>query len=215
MLGRLRRAVILYIVKSAERGDRWAQWIARRETRKMLSEMPKQSPIVTGAFRIPDPNRALPDDDDDDDTFGEEALVSLPMRTVTAADLTGQTVHDMSTMIGSYGMGSYGFFGLMLDTGWMIIPLTDAVEWLTLDGRRLAGELDAWIVEGDDRALLARLQGAVITQADLERAGLTLRFDNGAVLAVTGPGRGSERAFLPEDNLAAALILSPSGEVYL
>ncbi|MBY6163950.1 hypothetical protein KUV73_23920 [Mameliella alba] len=223
MIARLHRHLIQTVMRAADRGQPLARWIVERETRRAYSEIPIPSPIVRGQFLIPDLSQ--PFGDDDDDFMGDPLRVPLEPRPVLAETVVGQRVEDLSCMLGSYGAGGYGFFGLMLGDGWLILPIIGAAEWLMLDDRILESPVDrdAWIKEGDDSALLRRLTGSRITEADFRRHGLTLKFDNGAVLRIDDapssraplPENGKPRAFPADDNLAEAIFLSPSGELYL
>ncbi len=226
MLNRLVGALSLYVSRAADRGNPLAQRLVARALRQAYDAIPQSSPIARGEFLIPDPDRAPLDDDEDDDS-GPEGCVPLVPAPVTEADLVGQTVEDLATSLGSYGLGGYGFFGLLLADRWLIVPIHNAPQWIALDGRMLedlTGVVpDPWIRNGDDRALIRRLRGARITSATLSAKGMALRFDNGAGLRIDDdpktrpvlPGNGRLRAFLPEDNLQDALFFSPSGEIYL
>jgi len=225
MLARLRRTLLVSIVNAAKRGQPLARSLVARETRKAYEAIPQTSPIVQGQFLIPDPSAPAIYDEDEDMEIAQR--VALRPEPVTANALEGLVVQDVSTTLGSYGMGSYFFFGMLLEDRWMVIPITSAAQWIALDGRiveDLTGETsDPWIKEGDDRALIKRLRGARITLAEIGQKSFRFVFDNGGTLALSEdpddrpryPGNGRARAFMPRDNLQDALFFSPSGELYL
>lgn len=224
VLPRMRGALARRIVDAAARGNRLACWLRDREMRAVVDRLPSQSPIVRGDFLTPDPARPLPEDRQGG-LHGDFELVPLDRRPVTAADLDGEVVANVMTSLGHYGMGSCGFFGLDLGPVWFIVPIHLAATWIALDGRILENSdpsSDAgWIRGGDDSPLLARLVGARVTAAHLDRHALAITFDNGARLAIDpDPNRRPIlarnqrlRAFLPEDDLSAEVFLSPTPEI--
>ena len=79
-----------------------------------------------------------------------------------------------------------------------------------------------WVTQGDDSAMVARLAGACLRSARLEPQALRLVFDNDAVLEIERDpasrpvmaGTRHPRAFLDGDDLAVALFLSPSADIF-
>ncbi len=213
--------ISVIVSNAAKRGNPLAQKLVANELRSFYGAM-AVSPIVPGEFRIPDPNG----DPDDEDDFG---TIPLAPSLVDPNTLIGARVSDASVSLGFYGMGSCEFFGLDLPQGWLILPIRGAGSWLHLDGRIVQdegyekGEPRPWIVDADDRAFLERLQGAVITQAEVGPVSLSLSFDNGAQLCLEAdpttrpvqPGLEAPRAFAQGDDLAGAVFLSPSGLIYI
>ncbi len=221
MLEFIKGKISVLVSNAAKRGNPLAQKLVANELRRFYGSM-AVSPIVPGAFRIPDPDG----DPDDEDDFATVPLDPVP---VDPDRLIGERVSDASVSLGFYGMGSCEFFGLELPQGWLILPIRGAGGWLHLDGRIVqdesydTGEPRPWIVDADDRAFLERMQGAVITQADLGPISLVLEFDNGARLCLEAdpatrpnqPGLDTPRAFAEGDDLADAVFLSPSGLIYV
>ncbi|WP_299925072.1 hypothetical protein [uncultured Pelagimonas sp.] len=221
MLEFIKGKISVLVSNAAKRGNPLAQKLVANELRSFYGSM-AVSPIVPGEFRIPDPSGDL----DDEDDFATVPLTPLP---VDPDRLIGERVSDASVSLGFYGMGSCEFFGLEMAQGWLILPIRGAGGWLHLDGRIVqdesydTGEPRPWIVDADDRAFLERLQGAVITRADLGPISLVLEFDNGARLCLEAdpatrpnqPGVDTPRAFAEGDDLADAVFLSPSGLIYV
>ncbi|MFZ7091687.1 hypothetical protein [Primorskyibacter sp. 2E233] len=229
MFSFLRRKLLLGVKSAAERGNPIAKSLVAREMRQVLDALPPQSPIVRGEYMTPDLSRPLPEEQRNE-IVGEYEMTPLNPAKISPKALIGRRVETVMTNLGSYGMGGYGFFGLSLGEDWLVIPLVGAAEWIELDGRILqdpqaegAGGKTAWIVGGDESALTDRLTGALIRSVDLRRHGLTMSFGNGAVLHIdenpkTRPvqaGSGQLRAFLEHDDLASAVFLSPSAEIYV
>ncbi|MFW2545192.1 hypothetical protein ACN2XU_21405 [Primorskyibacter sp. 2E107] len=226
MFSFLRQKIVLGVVNAAKRGNPVAQRLVARETRAFLRTLPVSSPIVPGPYEIPDLERPL-SEAMQTPLVGEFETKPLPTTRVTPAMLVGRRVEALSTVLGTYGMGGFGWFGLMLDSGvWFVVPIFGASEWIELDRRILeAPGCDggtAWISDGDDEALMARLCGATILGAELQAHSLELRFDNKARLAIEKSSRGraplagtrQPRVFLDGDDLRTAVFFSPSAEIH-
>lgn len=228
MFAKLRRKIILGVMAASNRGNPVAKRVVAKQVRGFLETLPQTSPIVRGHFMIPDLDQPLPEDLQGG-MMGDYEMIALPPCKVTAEALQGRQVKALSCNLGSYGMGGYGFFGLLLDEDWLIVPIHDAATWIELDGRLLEASVGAdgqpgpWITEADDTALIARLAEATITGATLSKHAFDLRFDNGAVLQLAEnpsrrpklPGTGLPRAFFDSDDLADALFFSPLPDVFV
>lgn len=225
---KLRRKIILGVMAAAKRGNPMAKRVVAKQVRGFLETLPQTSPIVRGHYMIPDLDQPLPADLQGG-MMGDYEMVALTAGKVTAEALQGRQVKALSCNLGSYGMGGYGFFGMLLDEEWLIVPIHAAATWIELDGRLLEGSIGSeghpkpWITDADDTALIARLAEATITGATLGKHAFDLRFDNGAVLQVAEdpsqrpklPGTGLPRAFLDSDDLAEALFFSPLPDVFV
>lgn len=222
----LRRTIVRKVVAAADRGNPLARALVRRETRKVYDALPAQSNIVRDDLLIPDLTRPLPAAQQGG-PMGDHELVPLDKHPVRAEHLVGREVHGIATMLGSYGMGSYGFLGVDLGEAWLILPIYNAAEWVCLDGRILQDlRKDAaqpWIVNGDDSALLERVCGGRVTSVRLAAKSFALTLDNGAVLEITEDpakrpgqrGNGKPRVLLPYEDLSQEVFLSPTPEIYI
>ncbi|WP_136439833.1 hypothetical protein [Pacificoceanicola onchidii] len=194
------------------------------ETRKFLETLPAASPIVRGDFQIPDLDRPLPEARQGG-MFGDYELMPLEHQVATAAKICGRRIENMQNNLGSYGMGGYGFFGLDLGGEWLVVPIHLAAMWLVLDGRPFDGpkEKRPWILDGNDQLALERMVGATIINAEFAKDHLKIVLDNEAVISIDADprsrarfeGTGHPRAFLDSDDLASAVFLSPSPEIYV
>lgn len=224
MLSNLKGKVTLAVMSAAKRGNPLAKQLVTQETKRFASTLPDQSPIIAGDYMIPDLNRPLPEDMQGG-MLGDYEMKALDITPIQSTDLKGRKVAAAMISLGSYGVGTHGFFGLLFeDEHWLVVPVHMARSWLSLDGRILEDERDtrAWIKNGDDAAMSDRLMGAEITEAMFAAHALALEFDNGASLRIAkDPAQrpkfpdGAARAFLPTDNLANAVFLSPSGEIFV
>lgn len=223
MFSHIKGKINLAVVNAADKGNPVAKRVVANEMQKFVETLPAQSPLVQEDLMIPDFARPLPEAEQGG-MFGDYELVPLVPKPVSGPDLVGRRVASVMTRLGSYGMGDFGFVGLLFeDEDWLIIPITGAAHWVQVDGRILEpdGEGEGWIIDGDDRALITRLEGREITSATLGRVSLSLRLANGAELSIAEEtsarpvfsATGLPRAFLPEDNLAEAVFLSPTGEL--
>ncbi|MCT4559513.1 MAG: hypothetical protein N4A61_15815 [Pelagimonas sp.] len=221
MLNKVKAYIVTTVKSAADRGNPLAKKLVQGEMRDFISQMPAQSPIIRGPYEIEDLGTPL----DGDDLMGDYALVPLDPVPVTPEALIGRLIAEVSVQLGSYGMGGYGFLGLQLENQWLIVPIFGAGSWVSLDGRMVEAHdssVETWIVDGDDRQFTKRLVGAQIETASLRKHGMKLTLSNGAVLEIADdpttrpafPGDSLLRAFLPEDDLAAALFFSPSGVIY-
>lgn len=206
------------VVAAADRGNPVARWLVRRETRDFYASLAQPSPLYQGEYRL------LPrcGDEEEDDWSGiDQASPGFSRTTVTAEGITGRRIADASLSLGLNGMGNLGFFGLDLGEEWLVLPLRDAGRWVFLDGRILldpGGRGSPWISGGDDRAFLRRAVGARIVTAEIGAHALAITLDNGAQFVIspdpsTRPrigATGQRRTFHPDDDLAAALFLTPT-----
>ncbi|SDY51085.1 hypothetical protein [Citreimonas salinaria] len=224
MIAWLRVNVSRLVMRASERGNPLARRLNARATQSYIANLPPHSSIVPGPFQVPDLDRPLPDTARAR-LFGDHELTPLAPAPVVAEDLVGRCVGDIQTGLGSTGVGNHGFVGIDLGGDWLIVPLYAAAQWITLDGRLLAdpghaaaGRAAPWPAEDAS----ARVAGATISAATLRPHAMRLDLDNGARLEIvpdpSGRPRtehgGHVRAFLPEDDLSAAMFLSPTPVIY-
>ncbi len=68
---------------------------------------------------------------------------ATPASPVTAADVIGREVSQISLSCGTYGMGGPGFAGFKLaEDLWLILCLWGSTGWLEIDGRPIAASAD-------------------------------------------------------------------------
>ncbi|WGW05223.1 hypothetical protein [Tropicibacter oceani] len=230
MFSYLRRRITRAIAHAASQGNPLARRLVAREMRGVLQTLPAHSPIVRGDFMTPDLSRPLPEELSNS-LVGEYEMMPLERRPALPEEVVGRRIDMLSVTLGSYGMGGYGFFGLLLDSGeWLIVALDGAATWIELDGRILEdpfhegqGAKGPWIVAADDAAALARISGARIVSLDIKAKSLDMLLDNGARFCISDnpdrrpilAGSRKKRAFLQGDDLRDAVFLSPSGEIFV
>jgi hypothetical protein len=72
---------------------------------------------------------------------------------VGTARLVGRTITQWSLILGSYGMGGPGFFGLHLSAAdawaaeWLVLTVWGASAWLLLDGHWVEATPDPWAIQ--------------------------------------------------------------------
>ncbi len=229
MIGWIRKSVSRAVMRGSARGNPLARKLNAKATKQYIASLPPQSPFVPGPFEVPDLSRPV-DDPRAAQLFGDYALMPLRPDPVRPADLTGARIDDVQWQLGSYGMGGYGLFGLLIAERWLIVPIFSAASWITLDGRLLddptsnsAQSLPSWLAsDPDGDAIRARLVGSTIVHPEIQPHSLELICGNGARVAIDpDPGTrprqaqsGHLRAFLPDDDLRAALFFSPSPVLY-
>lgn len=152
-------------------------------------------------------------------------------------DPVGARVVEVSTHLGTYGMGGPGFLGLRLAGGrppeprWIAVTLWAAAGWATLDGDLVEEEFFA-----DEREELGRagrrfrsvrqaLTGATLAAArctddllalEFEREGARVRLEIRSDGRDVPPwrGNGQPRALTPGESLRDAVVVSESGDLW-
>ncbi|MGR3496307.1 hypothetical protein [Citreimonas sp.] len=226
MIAWLRVTLSKLVMRASERGNPLARRLNARATQNYIANLPPHSAIVPGPYEVPDLDRPLPDSARAR-LFGDHELVPLDPAPVRPDDLLGRRAGDIQTELGSTGVGNQGFVGIELGEDWLIVPLYATARWIAIDGRLLedpdhaaAGRPQPWAAE--DGSARARIAGATVIAARLQPDGMRLDLDNGARIEIqpdpAGRPRmehgGHARAFLPEDDLASALFLSPTPVLY-
>lgn len=223
MFESLNRNILLTIKSAADRGNWLAKRLVAHQVRQFLDTLPEQSPIISGPYEIEDFTQPL-EESGFDNLMDHYKMVPFEPEQIDAKALKGQQVEMVSCELGSYGIGSYGFFGLFLGENWLIVPIFGAAEWISLDGcmlRETREGASCWIKGGNDQDLERRLQGARVQTAVIGKHHMSVVFDNGAVLEIAQNPKerpkfeGSElpRVFLPGDELRRSVFLSPSGVI--
>ena len=156
-------------------------------------------------------------------------LMPFTPEPLRAAEVVGRRVDDMTTSAGYQGMGGPGFFGLQLGEEWLIIAVWGAADWLQAEGRRIMdthyetnGSPRPWISHGADE-LTPRVIGRTITAIEVARTTMAIRFDDGLTLSIEDDpasrprlqGTGEPRAFATDEDLRAAVFLSPTTEIWV
>lgn len=197
-----------------------------KENSQMIDDLEAVSPLMT-QFEIPDPDRPL--SDEERGAFGPSGeLMRFEPELLTEADVIGRSVDEISTNLGTYGMGGYGFFGLRLGQEWLVISISGAGEWITVDdvlvedffGKK-TDRPEPWIRDDQDR-LSPKLIGAKITAFEIDEKVLSIGFDNGMRLEITESpenrpvfeGTKKPRVLLEGDDLQRAVFLSPTSEIW-
>jgi hypothetical protein len=189
----------------------------------------KSDPIshVSYKLQIPDMSRPVPDELKGGLGSNFE-LQPLPHKTLAAEDLVGRRVTAVSTLLGTYGMGGHGFFGLQFDAEWFVVPIHGAGNWITVQNRLVEDDFSEdydrelpWTRdERDDLSPI--LIGSEISNYKIGRHALSITFVEGHILKIdenpaTRPifqGSRELRSFLAEDDLRKAVCLSPSDEIW-
>lgn len=175
-------------------------------------------------MEVPDPAGAPPGWEVGD--LGPSApLVPFRQPPAAAPDVTGRTVVGWTPSAGTYGMGGPGLLALDLGGEHLVVTLWGAASWARVDGRLLEdlrwsehGRPAPWS-EGDADPLTGRVVTGLATTA----SSLTLTFADGGALTISPdaedrppfPGTGEPRAFGPDDDLATAVVLSPTLEIWV
>lgn len=200
--------------------------ILKWETRRSLAAA-EPSSFLCYDLKIPDITRPLGPE------FAtglgpKHELISLVPVPLTLDILAGKPVEEISTELGSYGMGGEGFFRLRLGQDWFVIALSGAAAWLRFDGLLVEdwfyerhGRPKPWIDDEGDR-LSPQILGAQIVRVDVHPHSLHLGFDNGSQLSLDTTmelpvfeGTKAPRRLLQEDDLNHALFLAPSREIWV
>lgn len=187
-------------------------------------------------YEIPDPNRPIPEEERGLGPSGE--LIAFTPPPVIAADVIGKTITNISTHLGTYGMGGPGFFGVNLGEGeqdnWLVVAIWGAGDWITSQGRALEDSFydmhnrpKPWRhnVSGSEKIdeITSHIIGAHITAFEVgpknlridTSAGYDFTITEDAVARPFFQGNGKPRAFDAKDDLRKAVFLSPTLEIWV
>jgi hypothetical protein len=186
----------------------------------------KWSHVIT-KFNIPDPTRPIPIEERRLGPSGE--LIPFAPIPLDSNTIIGCTIDEVSTCVGTYGMGGPGFFGLRLGSDWLVISIWGAAEWILVDDR-LIGDLRhdkygrplPWKHSQND-ALTPHLVGTKISSIRIDKHSLEMRFANDSVLMIDEnssrrpilEGNKKPREFTEGDDLRRAVFLSPTDEIWV
>lgn len=150
---------------------------------------------------------------------------------VLPAGVVGGRVDEFSPILGTYGMGGPGFFGLRLDGEWLVVALWGAAEWMTAYGRAVGdffylanGRPKPWLADDATRTQFSeQLIGRHVVDIAIHQHSLKLLFANGFDLTIEESaerrpifqGSRTPRAFAAEDDLRRAVFLSPTTELWV
>ncbi|MCY1055810.1 hypothetical protein [Nannocystis sp. SCPEA4] len=173
-----------------------------------------------------------PDADEDEYPLGRPSDVR-PRRLFRDGgfDPLGGTVLEVSTSLGTYGMGGTGFLGLQVAGGqpaeprWIVVTLWAAASWATLDGDLVREEYPEPVPDRETRSLEACVTGATVIAATCTDDLLVLEFTrdgahhrleirrDGRDVPVW-PGTGQPRALGPDESMRDAVVVSESGYLW-
>ncbi len=154
------------------------------------------------------------------------------------ADPNGGVVTEVSTHLGTYGMGGPGFLGIQIEGGpapgrrWLVVTLWAAAGWATIDGDLVAEEFAAAKqaelsnAGRGFRSITQCLVGARLVRADCSDDLLLLDFEREGArhrLEIRRDGRdvppwsgtGQPRSLAPEESMRDAVVVSESGYLWL
>jgi len=179
-------------------------------------------------YSIPDPSRPIP--------VAERGICGasgerIPFEPPPLDDrqVVGEVVTAVSMIVGTYGMGSPGFFGLQLRDAWLVVAIWGASSWILFDGRLVEDDLFAeygrsrpWVIDGDDQ-LSAQLIGHRIEKISVQRFSFSATISSGLQLSITEApesrplleGSKEPREFARTDDLRRVVFVSPTTEIWV
>jgi hypothetical protein len=179
-------------------------------------------------FEIPDTTRPIPESARG--FFGASGeLVPFIPTPVTDTQVLGRRVFELSTHVGTYGMGGPGFFGLLLDPEWLVVAVWGAASWIHCDGRMVEDHFFVdqkrarpWItLDGDE--LSPKVVGSKINAFQVSARALSIGLSSGFELAIEESpqnrpileGSKGLREFSAQEDLRQAVFLSPTAEIWV
>jgi hypothetical protein len=179
-------------------------------------------------FEIPDLARPIPEAERG--AAGPSAhLIPFDPEPLDPSQVIGRRVDDVTTSAGTYGMGGPGFFALLLGNEWLVIALWGAASWMTCEGRLIedlfhdtANRPQPWLANGIDE-FQTHIVDRTVKGIDIAPESLRIDLSGGADLTLspdpaTRPafaGNGQPRALGREDDLRAAVFLSPTTDLWV
>jgi hypothetical protein len=160
-------------------------------------------------------------------------LVPFTPAPASPDQVVGRQVSDVCTIMGTYGMGGAGFFGLQLGNEWLVVAVWGAACWIVANGRLVAdgrhdehGRPKPW--EDDIDEFKTLIVGQTITSFHTDRISMTIQLSNGLKLEITESantrpvydglfkiGAPAARVFSDDDDLKSAVFLSPKSEIWI
>lgn len=183
--------------------------------------------MVLYKFMIPDPTRPIQAEPGQNAPSGE--LMEFEQQQLAPEKVIGRKIDQIDTLVGTYGTGGPGFFGLRLGEEWLVISIWGASEWITVDDRLVEDFFGAkydrplpWIGDHGDE-LTEKLVGQEITSFRVEKLSLSIGLANGMTLEIAEDpdkrpvfeGDQEPRAFSDADDLRNGVFLSPTAELWI
>lgn len=183
--------------------------------------------MVLYNFMIPDPAKPIQSEPGQNAPSGE--LMEFRQQLPAPDKVIGRKVDQIDTLVGTYGTGGPGFFGLRLGEEWLVISIWGASEWITVDGRLVEDFFGEkydrplpWIGDHGDE-LTEKLVGQEITSFKVEKQSLSIGLANGMTLEIAADpasrpvfeGSKEARAFADTDDLRKAVFFSPTAEIWI
>lgn len=188
-------------------------------------------PNILDKYEIPDP--ALLSPGNDPGMRPSAPLIAFRPRPVSAHDVLGKVVQEISPRVGTYGMGGPGFFGLRLGREWLVVAVWGASDWMTARGRHVGdsfhenyGRPRPWLADSiseNPDELSPHLLGRTISSIEVEKHSMRIEFDNGFDLTIAKApderpifeGSREARRFADNEDLRRAVFLAPSTEIWV
>jgi len=178
-------------------------------------------------YEIPDPARPIPEDERG--LLGPTGhLIPFIPSPIFSGHVAGRIIGEICSHVGTYGMGGPGFFGLRLDSEWLVIAIWGAAEWMTAQGRCLGdtfhqkyGRTSPWLA--GDGELDKHVAGQRIRSIEVQRHSLCIVLDNAFDLTIEESsshrplleGVKKPRTFAEHDDLRRAVFLAPTAEIWV
>lgn len=183
--------------------------------------------MVLYKFMIPDPTRPIHAEPGQNAPTGE--LMNFEQQLPAPEKVIGRTVDQIDTLVGTYGTGGPGFFGLRLGEEWLVVSIWGASEWITVDGRLVEDFFGEkydrplpWIGDHGDE-LTDKVVGQEISSFEVRKTSLTIVLANGMTIEIAEDadarpvfeGSKEKRAFAENDDLRKAVFFSPTAEIWI
>jgi hypothetical protein len=175
-------------------------------------------------YEIPDPLRPIPQNEHSWGPSGH--LIPFTPIPVSAEQIVGRVIDEISAHVGTYGMGGPGFFGLRLGAEWLVIAVWGAAEWMAARERCLEdidhqeyGRPSPCLPS--DGELEKHVAGQKIRSIEVRRASLCIILDNEFDLTIEEspdrrPMQGSaKKKFTEDDDLRKAVFFAPTTEIWV
>jgi hypothetical protein len=185
-------------------------------------------PNVIYEYQIPDPLRPFPEEQRG--LCGPSGhLTTFVPEPLAVAELVGRPVEQISTSVGTYGMGGPGFFGLRLGDRWLVVAVWGAAAWMRADSRMIEDSFHQdnkrpapWISDQGDE-LSCVVVGRTIASIEVAKHSLRIALNGGPDLVIDESpqarprfgGSGKLRTFAGDEDLRRALFLFPTDEIWV
>ncbi|MEO0445906.1 MAG: hypothetical protein AAF191_07510 [Verrucomicrobiota bacterium] len=177
-------------------------------------------------FQIPDETKPLDGEGAPWGPFYE--LVEFVPPPLKREEVVGRTVDEISTRVGTYGMGGPGFLGLRLGSEWLVCSIWGAAAWIEVDGRIISDDFwekgnlpRPWISDEEDE-LSEKLIGQKMKGIQIDSHSLSMEIGVMNLSISEEPDRrpiygGSRepRVWEEDDDLRKAIFLAPTTELWV